>query len=203
MRHRLLLTLGILILSAVLAGCGGSTNTTATATTAAPTRAASAPAAASSPIATTVSAASVPAATVPVGSAAATRPAGSAPAPTVAQPTGTIPLATSASTVAVATASAASAATGGNAVTVDLKDFAIALNTSTVSAGMVTFTIRNNGPSPHNFNVQITGEEKGIPTLDPGKSATLTLDLKPGTYTYRCNIPGHDLLGMKGMLTVK
>ncbi len=68
---------------------------------------------------------------------------------------------------------------------------------------MVTFNIKNSGPSPHNFNVQINGEEKGVPTLDAGKTATLTLDLKPGTYTYRCNIPGHDLLGMKGTLTVK
>jgi plastocyanin len=86
---------------------------------------------------------------------------------------------------------------------VQLMDFKIALDRSTVSAGMVTFIIKNNGPSPHNFNVKIGSEEKGVPTLDPGATATLTLDLKPGTYDYRCNIPGHDLLGMKGTLTVK
>lgn len=68
---------------------------------------------------------------------------------------------------------------------------------------MVTFTVKNNGPSPHNFNVGMGGDEKGVATLDPGKTATLMLDLKPGTYTFRCNIPGHDLLGMKGTLTVK
>ena len=61
----------------------------------------------------------------------------------------------------------------------------------------------NAASSPHNFNVKINGEEKGVPTLDPGTTATLPLALKPGTYDYRCNIPGHDLLGMKGTLTVK
>ncbi len=86
---------------------------------------------------------------------------------------------------------------------VQLKDFMITLDKSTVSAGMVTFNVKNNGPSPHNFNVKINGEEKGIPTIDPGATMTITLDLKPGAYDYRCNIPGHDLLGMKGTLTVK
>lgn len=79
----------------------------------------------------------------------------------------------------------------------------IALDKTNVSAGMVTFNVKNSGPSPHNFNVSINGEEKGIMTLDAGKTATLTLDLKPGAYTYRCNVPGHDLLGMKGTLTAK
>ncbi|MCA1723470.1 MAG: cupredoxin domain-containing protein, partial [Thermomicrobia bacterium] len=84
-----------------------------------------------------------------------------------------------------------------------LQDFAIALDKSTVNAGMVTFQIKNNGPSPHNFNVKINGVEQGVPTFDAGLTMTLTLNLTPGTYDYRCNIPGHDLLGMKGTLTVK
>jgi uncharacterized cupredoxin-like copper-binding protein len=86
---------------------------------------------------------------------------------------------------------------------VELKDFAIMLDKSTVSPGMVTFNVKNSGPSPHNFNVKVNGEEKGVTTLDPGKTATLTLNLPAGAYDFRCNIPGHDLLGMKGTLTVK
>ena len=132
-------------------------------------------------------------------SASAATAATAVPAATTAPTTAP---ATSAPTVAAATAPAASVASGGNVVIVQLKDFMIALDKSTVSAGMVTFTIKNNGPSPHNFNVKIGSEEKGVPTLDSGATMTLTLDLKPGTYDYRCNIPGHDLLGMKGTLTV-
>ncbi len=84
-----------------------------------------------------------------------------------------------------------------------MKDYAITLSISTVNAGMVTFNVKNSGPSAHNFNVQANGEEKGVMTLDPGATKTLTLDLKAGSYIFRCNIPGHDLLGMKGTLTVK
>lgn len=189
MRHRLLIALGLLALCAALAACGSST--TATATPASPTRAATG---ASGP----APAAATTAPTVAVASSAA--PAATT-APTVAPTTA---VATSAPTVPAASAVATTAApAAGNIVAVQLKDFAISLDKSMASAGMVTFTIKNNGPSPHNFNVKINGEEKGVPTLDPGTTTTLTLDLKPGTYDYRCNIPGHDLLGMKGTLTVK
>ncbi len=135
--------------------------------------------------------------------ASSARAATSVPATTAP----TIAATTSAPTAPVATVAATTAApaASGTTIAVELKDFAIALDKSTVTAGMVTFTIKNTGPSPHNFSVLINGEEKGIAptTLDPGKTATLTLDLKAGAYTYRCNIPGHDLLGMKGTLTVK
>src|SRR5690348_17001057 len=141
MRHRLSLTLGLLVLCASLAACGGS-GTTATATTASPTRAATAVSGAASASAPAV--ATTAPTTAPSAAAAATRPAGSASAassPTIA----------AASAPTVAAASAASAVSGGNVVMVQLKDFAIMLDKSTVSAGMVTFNIRNNGPSPHNF----------------------------------------------------
>jgi uncharacterized cupredoxin-like copper-binding protein len=184
MRHRLLLIQGLLILCASLVACGGSMAATVTVTS--PTRAAGV--------------ASAIATSAPTAAAASSVAIRTAPAATTAP---IIPSATSAPTVSAATAPAASAAGGGNVVMVQLKDFAIMLDTSTMSAGMVTFIIKNNGPSPHNFNVKINGEEKGVPTLDPGTTATLTLDLKPGAYDYRCNIPGHDLLGMKGTVTAK
>lgn len=173
MRHRLLFTLGLLILCASLAACGAGSITTATTTPPTP----AAPAAPAATVAPTAAASS--------GAAATTRPAGSATATPV---------------VAIPTTPAPAAAT---TIAVELKDFAIALNTSTVPAGKVTFTVKNMGPSPHNFNVRVNGEEKGVTTLDPDTTATLTLDLPPGTYAYRCDIPGHDLLGMKGTLTVR
>jgi uncharacterized cupredoxin-like copper-binding protein len=112
---------------------------------------------------------------------------------------------TPATSAPAATAPAASApsAAGSTTVAVELKDFAITLDKSTVSAGTVTFNVKNSGPSPHNFTMKVNGEEKGVPTLDSGKTMTLTLDLKAGSYDFLCNIPGHDLLGMKGTLTVK
>jgi uncharacterized cupredoxin-like copper-binding protein len=88
-------------------------------------------------------------------------------------------------------------------VMVELKDFAIALDTTTVKAGPVTFRVKNTGPSPHTFNVRVNDEEPGVKALDAGATAMVTINLTPGTYTYRCMIPGHDLLGMKGTLTVQ
>jgi uncharacterized cupredoxin-like copper-binding protein len=39
------------------------------------------------------------------------------------------------------------------------------------------------------------------PTFSGG-SRTLTLNLKPGTYTFYCTVPGHRAAGMEGTLTV-
>jgi uncharacterized cupredoxin-like copper-binding protein len=34
-------------------------------------------------------------------------------------------------------------------------------------------------------------------------TTSVTADLKPGTYEYFCNVPGHKEAGMDGTLTVK
>jgi uncharacterized cupredoxin-like copper-binding protein len=39
--------------------------------------------------------------------------------------------------------------------------------------------------------------------IAPGESTTLTVLLKPGTYTYLCDVIGHAALGMTGTLKVK
>jgi hypothetical protein len=46
------------------------------------------------------------------------------------------------------------------------------------------------------------GLEGRTAEIEPGASATLTVDLEPGTYSYLCTTGGHDLLGMRGTLTV-
>jgi len=147
--------------------------------------------------------------TAPVSTAPPTRAATQSvtPATSVASPAtaaaAIAPTAVAASFAPVPATAAAPATGGSNDIAVMLKDYAIALDKSTVSAGMVTFTVKNNGPSPHTFHVMVGGEERGIGPLDPGKTTTLTLDLPVGSYSYRCRVPGHDLLGMKGTLTVK
>jgi len=42
-----------------------------------------------------------------------------------------------------------------------------------------------------------------VAELEPGKTGTLTLDLKPGTYVVYCNIPTHYASGMWTILTVR
>ena len=50
--------------------------------------------------------------------------------------------------------------------------------------------------------VQGNGVDEKTPTIQPGKSATLNVDLKPGTYDVYCSIPGHKQAGMDVKLTV-
>ncbi len=50
---------------------------------------------------------------------------------------------------------------------------------------------------------EASGDLGEVSELDPGKSGSLTLDLKPGLYILYCNIPGHYMSGMWTTLEVK
>ncbi len=110
---------------------------------------------------------------------------------------------TAAPVAPVASASSGGGGSGGASTTINAteKDFAIALDKSSVSAGSVTFKVTNQGPSPH--NIAIKELKKTSDTYDPGKPGQFTVDLPAGTYTVICEIPGHEQLGMHIMLTVK
>jgi uncharacterized cupredoxin-like copper-binding protein len=99
---------------------------------------------------------------------------------------------------ALALAAPAAAATTTK-VTVVATEFHFKLSKPSVKAGKVTFVLLNKGHVGHDF--AIAG--KHTPVIDPGKSATLTVTLKKGSYKYECTVPGHAAAGMKGMLIVK
>jgi uncharacterized cupredoxin-like copper-binding protein len=65
--------------------------------------------------------------------------------------------------------------------------------------GTVSFRIANRGEVKHDF--KIAGKKTRL--ISPGRSATLTVTLKKGTYRYLCTVPGHADSGMKGKLTVR
>lgn len=108
-----------------------------------------------------------------------------------------------ASPTAAPAASPAPGGGGGAGATINAteKDFAIALDNSSVPAGPVTFKIKNDGPSPHNISIKEL--KKASDNIDGGKTGQFTIDLPAGTYTVICDIPGHEQLGMKTTLTVK
>jgi plastocyanin len=80
--------------------------------------------------------------------------------------------------------------------------FAFALDASQVRAGTTTFLVKNRGAIPHDLAIQGNGVDQKTGMHKPGHTASLTVNLKPGTYTYKCTVQGHTLLGMKGTLTV-
>lgn len=71
------------------------------------------------------------------------------------------------------------------------------------SAGTVTIKFTNGAPLGHNLTVaSSSGAVLGATPTFQGASKTLTLKLKPGTYTFYCSVPGHRQGGMQGTLTV-
>jgi len=103
--------------------------------------------------------------------------------------------------------SGASAQTTGQSTQIQatLKEWAIDLSQSEVSAGKITFVVTNTGQMAHNLTVL---DDSGVlgqtTTFQPSEGPqTLEIDLKPGTYTLICSLPGHAARGQKTTLTVK
>jgi plastocyanin len=72
----------------------------------------------------------------------------------------------------------------------------------TAKAGKVTIDMANMSPVPHNVTVAQGSTVEGATPTFQGGTRTLTLNLKPGTYTFYCSVPGHRQAGMEGTLTV-
>jgi plastocyanin len=74
----------------------------------------------------------------------------------------------------------------------------------TAKAGNDTIDFTNQSSVPHDVTIENSaGEEVAqTETLAEG-SASATADLKPGTYTFFCSVPGHREAGMEGKLVVK
>lgn len=114
-------------------------------------------------------------------------------------------------TTAAATTPATSAPASGGAGGTTLKLTAdpnggLSFDTKTLSAkaGSVTIDMDNPASSgvPHAIALEGNGVDKDGETVDSGGTSTITVDLKPGTYTFYCPVPGHEAAGMKGTLTV-
>ena len=85
------------------------------------------------------------------------------------------------------------------AVSAKLSEWKVEISERRVPAGPVTFTLINAGSVPHQFEVEGEGIEKSTDLIQPGGSATLSLDLKPGHYELYCPIGNgsHKHLGME------
>jgi plastocyanin len=70
-------------------------------------------------------------------------------------------------------------------------------------AGKVTIDFTNPSPLEHNVVIEQNGKElAGFEPIAEGEESE-TADLKPGTYTFFCSVPGHREAGMEGTITVK
>lgn len=75
---------------------------------------------------------------------------------------------------------------------------------ATAKAGKVTIDFTNPQALPHDVKIESSSGEEigGTETVSEGSNSA-TVNLKPGTYTFYCSIPGHREAGMEGTLVVK
>lgn len=100
--------------------------------------------------------------------------------------------------------SAPSSSGGGSTVKLSATEFKFAPSGPSVKKpGTVTFKVTNDGQAPHALEVEGPGEEKETPTIQPGKSAALKVNLsKEGSYEFYCPVDGHKQQGMTGEIKV-
>jgi plastocyanin len=112
----------------------------------------------------------------------------------------------SAAPTSSSTSAAAAPATSGGGASVHLSAVAgkLAFNTTKLSAkaGTVTLALANPSTFPHGIAIEGKGVDKDGKVVGNGGTSTVTVKLKPGTYTYYCPVPGHRAAGMQGTLTV-
>lgn len=73
----------------------------------------------------------------------------------------------------------------------------------TANAGKVTIDFENPSAIPHDVVIEQNGKKlAGVEPIAESKES-LSAELKPGTYTFYCDVPGHRQAGMEGTLTVK
>jgi len=71
----------------------------------------------------------------------------------------------------------------------------------TAKAGKATISFDNPSQVPHAVDIEgVSGAE--TKTVTGGKTS-VTVDLKPGKYTFYCPVDGHRAAGMEGTLTVQ
>jgi uncharacterized cupredoxin-like copper-binding protein len=107
-----------------------------------------------------------------------------------------------------AAAGGGKAAAGGETIKLEADpDGQLAFTTDTLSAkaGNVTIAFDNPASITHDVAVEDPGgNDLGVSDLIAQSSTTLVLkNLKPGSYTFYCTVPGHKEAGMEGTLTVR
>jgi uncharacterized cupredoxin-like copper-binding protein len=104
------------------------------------------------------------------------------------------------------TMSSAGAASKVQVLHISAKPGMLAFNTKTLKAKPgkveIIFTNPKGSKIPHGFSLEGNGIDKDGKVIQGGKTADLTVTLKKGKYTFYCPVPGHEMAGMKGTLTV-
>ena len=72
----------------------------------------------------------------------------------------------------------------------------------TAKSGQVTVEFSNPSQLPHAVEIEGNGIEEETTTVTGEDAPPITVDLKPGEYTFYCPVGDHRAEGMEGTLTV-
>ena len=120
----------------------------------------------------------------------------SRPTTTTGAPTTTPAPSTTMAPTSTTRASTTTTTAAATAVTAIETEYHIALSAGSFHSGSYVFTAENHGQLTHNLIISGNGTMMQTPDLAPGQSASLKLDLRPGSYELYCGIPGHRQAGM-------
>jgi uncharacterized cupredoxin-like copper-binding protein len=101
--------------------------------------------------------------------------------------------------------SSASAPANAQVVEIDVSSsgFSFTKTQATAKAGPVELRSVNPQSVSHDISLKGNGVDVKGNLVSNGDASTVSVaDLKPGTYTFYCSVPGHEQAGMKGTLTV-
>ena len=89
-------------------------------------------------------------------------------------------------------------------IEVTLSEWKVALPSDTITAGTVTFNVKNEGNMNHAFYVLGGNVAQGTREVAAKQSATLKVTLRPGTYEIYCPMSdqSHKMAGMTRTITV-
>lgn len=74
---------------------------------------------------------------------------------------------------------------------------------SETASGTHTVELIVDGAVNHNVVFEGVNGDRPVVEADGGETATGTVTLRPGEYTFYCSVPGHRAAGMEGALTVR
>jgi uncharacterized cupredoxin-like copper-binding protein len=101
------------------------------------------------------------------------------------------------------TSAPSTAPASGSSVAVTESEFSITLPSNTMKVGSYTFTVTNKGQFAHNLTIDGPGvKDKATPTLSPGSSGDVTVNLQKGTYDFYCSVDSHKDKGMDDKVQV-
>jgi plastocyanin len=113
---------------------------------------------------------------------------------------------TSANNVSGGTTATVRPAVNGNAISVKETEYTFSPSALSLKAGTYTITVTNVGQFPHDMHVARASdgtEVGGSTVVAANQSASFTVTLPAGSYTFWCSVDAHKSLGMQGTITVQ